>query len=109
MDKLQNLIDVANQNNVDNVYINNAEVLSNQMSGNIKARETLQMLRDYPPREYPEPEEADPKNKGKKAPPPPPPKKKKKKEPAFPTPEWALELDAVITKVKQMEQLAADR
>ena len=76
------------------------------MSGNIKARETLQMLLDYPTRDYPEPEEVDPK-KTKKA--PPPKKSKKKKEPAFPTPEWALELDAVITKVKNMEQLTADR
>lgn len=88
------------------MYINNAETLSNQMSGNIKARETLQMLLDYPPRDYPEPEEVDPK-KTKKA--PPAKKSKKKKEPAFPTPEWALELDAVITKVKNMEQLAADK
>jgi hypothetical protein len=79
------------------------------MSGNIKARETLKDLQDYPIREYPEPEEVDPKNKGKKAPPPPPPKKKKKKEPAFPTPEWALELDAVVAKVKQMETLEQDK
>jgi hypothetical protein len=51
------------------------------------------MLQDYPIREYPEPEETDPKKKKKEE------KKKvkkKKKEPAFPTPEWALELDAVI-------------
>ena len=56
------------------------------MSGNIKARETLEMLLSYPEREYPEPE--DPKEKkDKKAPP-----KKKKKEPPFPLPEWAEEL-----------------
>lgn len=78
------------------------------MSGNILARETLQMLLDYPERVYPEPEVLDPKakkkvDKDKKV------KKRKKKEPAFPTPEWALELDAVINKVKSMEQLAADR
>ena len=66
------------------------------MSGNIKARETLQMLLDYPEREYPEPE--DPNDK-----------KKKKKGDAFPTPEWATELEAVIAKVKSMEQLAADK
>jgi len=53
------------------------------MSGNIKARETLQMLQDYPERVYPEPE--DPKKKDKKAPPP----KKKKKKDNFPMPEWA--------------------
>lgn len=66
------------------------------------------MLLDYPERVYPEPEVVDPKakkkvDKDKKV------KKKKKKEPAFPTPEWALELDAVINKVKSMEQLAGDR
>ena len=44
------------------------------------------MLRDYPPREYPEPEETDPKKKKKEEKKV---KKKKKKEPAFPTPEWA--------------------
>lgn len=58
------------------------------------------MLTDYPIRDYPEPEETDPKKKKKEE------KKKvkkKKKEPAFPTPEWALELDAVIQKVKNME------
>lgn len=36
-------------------------------------------------------------------------KKKKKKEPPFPTPEWAEDLDAVIKKVKEMEQLSQDR
>ena len=63
------------------------------MSGNIKARETYQMLHDYPEREYPEPEEVDPKKKDKA------PKKKKKKEPKFDTPAWAEELDAVVKKV----------
>ena len=50
-------------------------------------------LEEYPIRIYPEPEETDPKKKKKEE------KKKskrKKKEPAFPTPEWAHELDAVI-------------
>jgi len=50
-------------------------------------------LEEYPIRIYPEPEETDPKKKKKEE------KKKKgrkKKEPAFATPEWALELDAVI-------------
>ena len=50
------------------------------MSGNIKARETLQMLLDYPEREYPEVEEIDPKKKDKKAPVK---KKKKSKEPRY--------------------------
>lgn len=62
------------------------------MSGNIKAREILQMLLDYPEREYPVVVPVDPKKKPakkeeeKK-------KKKKKKEPPFPTPEWATELE----------------
>tara|TARA_B110000285_G_C15089912_1_gene598468 strand:+ start:1385 stop:1573 length:189 start_codon:yes stop_codon:yes gene_type:complete len=62
------------------------------MRGNIKARETLQMLLEYPIRIYPEPEELDPKKKDKKA----PPKKKKKKKDDFDTPTWAEELQAVI-------------
>ena len=81
------------------------------MSGNILARETLNMLLDYPERIYPEPEDPDPKKaaankkkaeKEKK-------KKRKKKEPAFNTPDWALEIEAVILKVKSMEQLAGDK
>ena len=44
VDKLQGLINNANQNAVENEYIEKAEILSNQMSGNIKARNTLQML-----------------------------------------------------------------
>jgi hypothetical protein len=55
------------------------------MNGNIKARDTLKMLLDYPEREYPEPEE-DVKGKDKKGALP---KKKKKKEAPFPTPDWA--------------------
>jgi hypothetical protein len=63
------------------------------------------MLLDYPQREYPEPEDPnDKKSKDKKAPP-----KKKKKEPPFPLPEWAEELDEVIKKYKEMEQLAQKR
>jgi len=79
------------------------------MSGNIKAREILQMLLDYPEREYPVVEVVDPKKK-KQAPKKEEEKKKKKKkkEPPFPTPEWALELDAVRSQVKNMENLLAD-
>lgn len=72
------------------------------MRGNIQARETLQMLLEYPTRIYPEPEEIDPKKKDKKA----PPKKKKKKGDIFPTPAWAEELVAVIKKVAEMKDLA---
>lgn len=91
VDKLQNLIDIANKNSVEKQYIEIAEVLTQQMSGNILARETLQMLLDYPERAYPEEDIIDPKkakDKKKAA----PPKKRKKKEPPFPTPEWAVEL-----------------
>ena len=68
------MINTADENKVEMEYISTAKTLTSQMSGNIKARETLQMLLDYPEREYPEPEEIDPKKKDKKA----PPKKKKK-------------------------------
>lgn len=110
VEKLQNLIDVANKNAVDKQYIDSAEVLSGQMSGNILARETLQMLLDYPERAYPDLEEVDPKKKAKKedkkkA----PAKKKRKREPAFNTPEWASDIAAVVNKVKNMEQLSADK
>lgn len=75
------------------------------MAGNIKARETLQMLLDYPEREYPEPEDPNDKNKkDKKAP-----KKKKKKEPPFDTPDWAIELEDVVNTVKAMEKLIGQR
>ena len=77
------------------------------MSGNIKAREILEMLQDYPERVYPDPPPLDAKGKpikqkeDKKKP-----KKRKKKEPPFPIPEWATELDAVQQQVKLIEGLA---
>lgn len=37
--------------------------MSHQMNGNIKARDILQMLLDYPEREYPVVEAVDPKKK----------------------------------------------
>ena len=96
------MIDNATVNKVEPNYIENATHLTSQMSGNIKARETLEMLLTYPTREYPEAEDPnDKKSKDKKAPP-----KKKKKEPPFPLPEWAEELDEVIKKYKEMEQLS---
>ena len=70
------------------------------MNGNIKARDILEMLLDYPEREYPEPEEVDPKKKKSKE--EPKKKKRKKKEPPFPIPEWATELESVISQVNQM-------
>jgi hypothetical protein len=102
--KLESLVDKAKTDKVEGEYVERAEKLLGQMKGNIRARETLQLLLDYPIREYPEPEDTDPKNKNKKA----PPKKKKKKE-NFPTPEWALELVDVRAKVKEMQELAADK
>lgn len=69
------------------------------MKRNIKAREILDLLEQYPPREYPEVEIIDPKNKNKKVEPP---KKKKKKQPPFPTPEWALNLDTLKEEVQNL-------
>ena len=80
------------------------------MSGNIKAHNILQLFIDYPEREYPEEELADPrkpagkdgkKDAGKKT----PMKKKRKKEPPFIYPEWAQDLTAVISEVQNMEHL----
>lgn len=110
VEELHNLIEKAQDTTVADQYRIQAEKLKVQMNGNIQAREILQMLLDYPEREYPEMEVFDPKKK-KGA----PPKKeeakkpkKKKKEPPFPTPEWALELDAVINQVKKMEGFLSD-
>ncbi len=61
---------------------------------------------DYPPREYPEPEPLDAKGKPLKKDPKAKPVKKKKG-PPFPTPDWAMELDAVVQKVKLIEGLIA--
>jgi hypothetical protein len=98
VDKMKSLIDKASEYNVEDCYMKSADKLSTQMNGNIKAREILQMLLDYPEREYPEVEIVDPKKKKaakkeeeKKK------KKKKKKEAPFPIPDWALELDAVVS------------
>ena len=66
------------------------------MSGNIKAREILKMLLDYPERVYPDPVPLDAKGKPIKQKEDPKKKpKRKKKEPPFPTPDWALEIEAV--------------
>lgn len=73
------------------------------MKGNLDSRETLVLLQEYPEREYPEPDPVDPKT-GKPIPPKKGEKpKKKKKEPPFPTPEWAIDLDAVMAKVKSLQ------
>jgi hypothetical protein len=103
--KLQGLIDVAVENKVTESYVVAAKNLSAKMSGNILARDTLEMLVDYPIREYPEIEDENSK-KGKEKKPV---KKKKKKEPPFATPEWALVLETVIEKVKLMDKLSQDK
>lgn len=104
VDKLEGLIEDASKNAVEPEYIKSAETLTGQMRGNIRARETLVMLADYPERVYPEAEDPNAKKDKKGAP-----KKKKKREPAFPTPAWAEEISAVVDKVREMEQLSGDR
>lgn len=54
------------------------------------------MMVEYPIREYPEVEVVDPKNKNKKKEEPKKKKKKKKKD-DFNMPEWATEIDSVVT------------
>ena len=96
VEKLQNLIQTASDYKVEQKYMQQANSLCGKMEDNITARNTLQLLLDYPVREYPEPEPLDAKGKpikqkdDKKKP-----KKKKRKEPPFPTPGWAIELEDV--------------
>lgn len=105
---LEDLIQRAKVTGVASMYTDQADIYSNKMSKNIRAREILDLLEQYPPREYPEEPEPDPKNKGKSAPPPPK-KKKKKKEPPFPMPEWAKELQTVIDEVNNLKTLLGDK
>ena len=46
--RLQNLTDIAVQNQVEPQYIEHAQKLTGQMSGNIQAHNSLKMLTDYP-------------------------------------------------------------
>ena len=107
VEKLQGLIQLADDYKVESKYMSQAHSLCGKMEDNITARETLQLLLDYPIREYPEPEPLDAKGKpikqkdDKKKP-----KKKKRKEPAFPTPNWAIELEDVQKTVKKIKDLA---
>lgn len=105
---LEDLIHKAKATGVANVYTDTADVYLDKMKRNIKAREILDLLEQYPIREYPEIEEPDPKNKNKKQPEPPK-KKKKKKQPPFPMPEWATELKTVETEVNNLKQLVEDK
>ena len=104
---LEDLIHKAKATGVANQYTDNADVYLDKMKRNIRAREILELLEQYPDREYPEVEEVDPKNKNKK--PEPPKKKKKKKQPPFPTPEWCQNLDTLKEEVKNLEVLMQDR
>jgi len=107
VEELMDLIQQAQTTIVAEEYLKEADKLHEQLNGNLRAREILTMLKDYPQREYPEPEPLDAKGKPIKKDPKAKPKKKKK-EPAFNTPEWALELDAVVAQVKLIDQLCAD-
>ena len=63
VEHLKTLIERAHEFGVEQTYKENAEKLQQKMNGNIKAREILQMLLDYPEREYPVIEVVDPKKK----------------------------------------------
>jgi len=105
---LEDLIHKAKATGVASVYTDTADVYLDKMKRNIKAREILDLLEQYPIREYPEIEEPDPKNKNKKQAEPPK-KKKKKKQPPFPMPEWANELKTVETEVSNLKHLVDDK
>ena len=74
-----------------------ANDLATKMNDNILARETYQLMHEYPERIYPEPDPVDPKtgkplkpkeDKKKKA-------KRRKKEPQLVLPEWAAAIEDV--------------
>lgn len=125
VDQLENLIDIAKQNQVEREYIELAEKLTAQMKGHIEAHDVLELLVEYPERKYPvikEVKEAPAKTAiiraapkaptsapVKKAAPPKKPIAKKPKEPAFEPPAWAEDLEAVEEKVHQMQLLVNDR
>mmetsp|Transcript_11577 Transcript_11577/g.15675 ORF Transcript_11577/g.15675 Transcript_11577/m.15675 type:complete len:80 (-) Transcript_11577:416-655(-) len=63
VEKLQGLIREAETYSVEQQYMHHANSLCTKMEDNILARETLQLLLEYPEREYPEPEPLDAKGK----------------------------------------------
>lgn len=77
------MINDAKKNQVESEYVQEAEKLTGQMSGNIESRHIMSMFLEYPEREWPQEDEVDPKKKDKKAKGNPK-KKKKHKEPEFP-------------------------
>ena len=78
-----------------------------RMNDNIEARKIMEDLLQYDEREYPEPDPVDPKT-GKPLKPKDDKKKKKKKrkEPAFPLPEWAIDLENVVAHKNRIQELA---
>jgi len=125
VDQLENLIDIAIQNQVEREYIELAEKLAAQMKGHIEAHDVLELLIEYPERKYPVIKEvkespakaavirAAPKAPtsapAKKAAAPKKPVAKKPKEPVFEPPAWAEDLEVVEEKVHQMQLLANDQ
>ena len=107
VEELGDLISKAQEFSVEEIYMQQASKLTEQMNGNLQAREIYMKLSNYPPREYPEPEPLDAKGKPIKKDPKAKPKKKKK-EPPFPYPEWATELQPVIDQIKVIESLVAN-
>jgi hypothetical protein len=106
---LEDLIHKAKATEVSNMYTDQADIYLDKMKKNIRAREILELLEAYPPREYPEVEEPDPKNKNKKPAEPPKKKKKKKKEPPFPMPDWAQDLETLKSEVDNLKELLGNR
>jgi len=110
IENMKNLIDKANEFNVEKKYLEDAEKLKSQMSGNKQAHDILSMMLVYPTREHPIDEPLDkkkkslmkPKEDDKKK------KKRKKKEAPFPIPAWATELEALIAQVNSVKSLIED-
>ena len=98
VEKLQELISIADESKVEASYLSNANDLARKMNDNILARETYEMMHAYPVREYADPEPVDPKTgkpikvkeDKKKAKP-----KRRKKEPAFLYPDWGTTVEDV--------------
>lgn len=107
VEQLKGLINRAHETEVEQQYMESANKLSSQMTGNIQAREILQMLQIYPERIYPEPEPLDAKGKPLKKKDDKP-KKRRKKEPQPELPDWAGELDDVRKQVNMMTELSKD-
>ena len=57
------MIQTAKDYHVEDTYMTHANSVCRKMEDNITARDTLQLLLDYPIREYPEPEPLDAKGK----------------------------------------------